>query len=65
MVLKDTTSKNPSQKIGLVEWLKVKDPSSNPRTAKNKKQNKQIKKTISYVYTYRRITKEFITKGGL
>jgi hypothetical protein len=30
-------SKNPSQKKGLVEWLKVKALSSSPSTAKKKK----------------------------
>jgi hypothetical protein len=29
--------KNPSQKIGLVEWLKVKALSSSPSTVKKKK----------------------------
>jgi hypothetical protein len=32
--------KNPSQKIGLVEWLKVKALSSSPSTAKKKKKRK-------------------------
>jgi hypothetical protein len=30
--------KKPFTKIGLVEWLKVKAPSSNPSTAKKKKE---------------------------
>jgi hypothetical protein len=34
--LRDPISKNPSQKIGLVEWLKVKALSSNPSTGKKK-----------------------------
>jgi hypothetical protein len=37
---RDPISKEPSQKIGLVEWLKVKTPSSNLSTTK--KQTKRI-----------------------
>jgi hypothetical protein len=40
--LKDPIWKNPSQKIGLVEWLKVKAPSSSPSTAKKPKQKKLL-----------------------
>jgi hypothetical protein len=41
---RDPTLKNPSQKIGLVEWLKVKALSSSPSTAQKKKKltNKYI-----------------------
>jgi hypothetical protein len=35
----DPILKNPSQNIGLVEWLKVKALSSSPSTAKRKKKS--------------------------
>jgi ribosomal protein S21 len=34
--------KKPSQKIGLVEWLKVKALSSSPSTAKKKKKKNDV-----------------------
>jgi hypothetical protein len=37
IVLESLSQKNPSQKRGLVEWLKVKALSSNPDTEKQKK----------------------------
>jgi hypothetical protein len=36
-VLKTLSGKNPSQKIGLVEWLKVKSLSSDPSTTHKKR----------------------------
>jgi hypothetical protein len=49
----DPISKNPSQKIGLVEWFKVKALSSSPNT-KKKKKNKIVCastcKTILTIY---------------
>jgi hypothetical protein len=41
IVHRDPNLKNPSQKIGLVEWLKVKALSSSPSTAKTKTETKQ------------------------
>jgi hypothetical protein len=41
---RDPILKNPSQKIGVVEWLKVKALSSNPSTAKKKKRVPKITK---------------------
>jgi hypothetical protein len=38
---RDPISKNPSQKIGLVEWLKVKALSSSLSSAKKKKKKKK------------------------
>jgi hypothetical protein len=38
---KDPISINPSQKIGLVEWLKVKALNSSPSTTKKKKKKYQ------------------------
>jgi hypothetical protein len=37
----DSVSKNPSQKIGLVEWLKMKALSSSPVLQKKKKEKKE------------------------
>jgi hypothetical protein len=36
----DLISKTPTQKIGLVEWLKVKTLSSSPRTSRKKAKNR-------------------------
>jgi hypothetical protein len=43
IVPQDLISKNPSQKIGLVDWLKVKAPSSSPSISKIKKHNTETK----------------------
>jgi hypothetical protein len=42
IVPRDPISKNPSQKIRLVEWLKVKALSSSPSTGKKKKRIRTI-----------------------
>jgi hypothetical protein len=38
--LRDTISRNPSQKKGLMEWLKVKALSSSPSTTREKKKKR-------------------------
>jgi hypothetical protein len=40
----DPISKNPSQKIGLVEWLRVKALSCSPSTTKKKKKEEEERK---------------------
>jgi hypothetical protein len=42
----DTISKTSSQKIGLVEWLKVKALSSSPSTTTTKKKKKKKKMVV-------------------
>jgi hypothetical protein len=43
IVCKALSQKTLSQKIGLVEWLKVKNLSSSPRTVKKKKIKRKTK----------------------
>jgi hypothetical protein len=44
--------KNPSQKIGLVEWVMMKALSSNPCTTKKKKKKKKKEKENSVPRSY-------------
>jgi hypothetical protein len=48
--------KNPSQKIGLVEWLKVKALSSSPSTGKEKKKASGMA-AITYAFLYHLLSK--------
>jgi hypothetical protein len=53
IVHKTLSQKNPLQKIGLVEWLKVKALSSNPSTGKKKKVGpKQFKLSKMIIFLF-------------